>query len=445
MDKLVSIIEKVLMPIAEKVSDQKHLSAMKDGLLLVMPLTIVGSLFLVLASLPIPGYSEFIASIFGELWSEKLGYVVGVTMDLMGVITVIGTSYRLAKIYKVEALSASIIALVSFFLVTPYKINFLQEGAVDPIIVKGIPLALMGSRGLFVAIIVALVSTEIYRKVVQKGIVIKMPKGVPVAVSQSFADLIPATICLTFFWLVRVLLELTSFGDIHNLVTTVISTPLQGLGNSLFGAIIYALLVGLFWCFGIHGGAIMNGILGPVLMTLNDANRLAFESGQPVANTVTNTFFDIFIFAGGAGATLVFTLLMLYRARSKQLKSLGKLSIGSGLFNINEPVMFGTPIVLNPILMIPFVLAPVVMVIISYFAMQTGLVERAVGITVPWTTPIFISGYLATGGKISGVILQLVNFIVSMLIYYPFFRIWDNQKVKEESEIAIESDNTINQ
>ncbi|GAB6169252.1 PTS cellobiose transporter subunit IIC [Clostridium carnis] len=443
MDKIVSLIERILMPIAEKISDQKHLSAMKDGLLLVMPLTIVGSLFLVIASLPIPGYPEFMASIFGDLWADKLGYVVGVTMDLMGLIAVVGIAYRLSNLYKVEALSGAIIALVCFFLVTPYKINFLQEGAADPIIVKGIPLALMGSKGLFVAIIVALISTEIYRKVIQKDIVIKMPKGVPSAVSQSFAALIPATICITFFWIVRILLELTSFGDVHQLITTVISTPLSGLGNSLFGAIIYALLVGLFWCFGIHGGAIMNGVLGPVLITLNDANRLAFEAGQPVTNTVTNTFFDIFIFAGGAGATLVFTLLMVYRAKSKQLKSLGRLSIGSGLFNINEPIMFGTPIVLNPMLMLPFVLAPVVMVIISYFAMETGLVSRPVGIAVPWTTPIFISGYLATGGKISGVVLQLVNFVVSMLIYYPFFRMWDKQKLQEEEIINVESGNYI--
>lgn len=434
MEKIMGVLENLLMPLAEKVTGQKHLTAMKDGLLLVMPLTIVGSVFLVIANLPIPGFPEFIASIFGAAWADKLGYVVAVTFDIMAIITVIGVAYRLAQSYKVEPLSGAVIALCSFFLVTPFSIAFKPEGAAQAYAVRGIPIALMGSRGLFVAIIVGLISTEIYRKVIQKGIVIKMPKGVPSAVSQSFASLIPATVILTFFWIIKLVLELTTYENIHILISKVISAPLSGLGNSLFGAIIYALIVGLLWSFGIHGGAIMNGILGPVLLTLNDANRIAYQSGEQVTNIFTSTFVDVFVFAGGAGATLIFTSLMLFRAKSRQLKSLGKLSIGSGIFNINEPILFGAPIVLNPMLMIPFIVAPVVMVVIAYMSMQMGLVPKPVGVAVPWTMPIFLSGYLATGGKISGAILQLVNLLVAMAIWYPFFNMWDKQKVAEEQQ-----------
>lgn len=440
MEKFMDFMERILMPIAEKVTGQKHLSAMKDGLLIVMPLSIVGSLFLVVSSFPSEGFTNLMASVFGNLWDAKLNYVVGVTLDVMGLIVALGVAYRLAQSYKVEPLAAGVISVCSFLLVTPFSIAFKPEGVTQAFMVRGIPIALMGSKGLFVAIIVALISTEIYRRIVQKNIIIKMPKGVPSAVSQSFAALIPTAICLTFFLVVKILLEMTSFSNIHNLITTLISSPLSGLGNSLFGAIIYTLLVGLLWCFGIHGGAIMNGILGPVLIALNDANRLAFEAGQPVANIFTDTFVNVFIFAGGAGATLVFTILMLYKAKSKQLKSLGKLSIGSGLFNINEPVLFGTPVILNPILMIPFILAPVVMVVITYFSMQAGIVPKPVGIAVPWTTPIFLSGYLATGGKISGVILQLVNFMAGIVIWWPFFHIWDKQKLEEENLADVKSE-----
>lgn len=140
--------------------------------------------------------------------------------------------------------------------------------------------------------------------------------------------------------------------------------------------------------------------------------------------------------------TFALVLLMLFRARSKQMKQLGKLSFGASLFNISEPIVFGTPIVMNPTLLIPFILAPLVSVIITYLAMDFGWVARPNGVLVPWTTPVLISGYLATGGKISGMVLQAVNIIVAMCIYYPFFRVWDKKKAQEEMQ-SIDLDATV--
>lgn len=434
MKKMVEYLEKYLLPIADKISNQRHLQAVRDGLVLVMPLTIVGSIFLVIANLPIKGYSDFMTSIFGAQWASKLAYPVNVTMDVMAIFACVGIAYRLAKSYKVDSLSASAIALACYFIVTPFSINFTPKGATESLMVKGMPIALMGSKGLFVVIIVSLISTEIYRKIIQKNIVIKMPEGVPPTVSKSFAALIPAAVCITFFWLIRIGLEQTSYNDIHVIITKILSEPLGILGNSLGGAILYVLFVDLFWSFGIHGSAVVGSVMTPILTTLNDANRMAFQAGQAIPNTINSQFFLLWIFIGGGGATLVFTVLILYKARSKQLKKLGRLSIGSGIFNINEPIIFGTPIIMNPIIMIPFILVPIVLTVITYFAMEFGLVAKAAGISVPWTTPVIISGYLATGGKISGAVMQIVNFIIAMVIYYPFFRMWDREKLKEEEQ-----------
>jgi cellobiose PTS system EIIC component len=169
-----------------------------------------------------------------------------------------------------------------------------------------------------------------------------------------------------------------------------------------------------------------------------DENRMVFQQNPhaELPNVITQQFFDLWIYIGGSGATLALAIAMLLRARSQQLKSLGRLAIAPGIFNINEPITFGMPIVMNPLLIIPFILVPIVLTIVSYVAMAAGLVAKPSGVAVPWTTPIIISGYLATGGKISGSILQIINFFIALAIYYPFFVMWDRQKAAEERGTA---------
>lgn len=431
----ISFLENRVMPVAGRIAEQKHLQAIRDGIILTMPLLIIGSLFLIIGFIPIPGYSDFMSSIFGDKWLTKLLYPVNATFDIMALIVSFGVAYRLAEKYKVDPLSAGAISVASFLLATPYTTMFTPEGAGAAVEVGGvIPVALMGSKGLFVAMILAILSTEIYRKIIQKKIVITMPEGVPPAVSRSFVALIPAAVVLLVVWLLRILIENTSFQSIHNIVADLLVGPLNTLGGSLFGAIIAVLLVHVLWSLGLHGAAIVEGVLGPIWLSLMDQNRALFQAsaGAELPNIVTKQFFDMWVYAGGSGATLALVLLMMFRARSEQMKNIGRLSMGPGLFNINEPVIFGMPIVMNPLLIIPFIVAPIVLVIISYAAMTLGWVAKPSGVAVPWTTPPIISGYLATGGKISGSVLQLVNFVIALLIYYPFFRLWDKQKLAEE-------------
>ncbi|MED1791361.1 PTS cellobiose transporter subunit IIC [Brevibacillus nitrificans] len=442
MAGFISFLENRVMPVAGRIAEQKHLQAIRDGIILTMPLLIIGSLFLIIGFIPIPGYGDFMAGIFGDKWLTKLLYPVNATFDIMALIVGFGVAYRLAEKYKVDPLSAGAISVAAFLLATPYNTMFTPEGASTAVEVGGvIPVALMGSKGLFVAMILALLSTEIYRKIIQKKIVITMPDGVPPAVARSFVALIPASIVILVVWLLRILIENTSFQSIHNIVSDLLVGPLNALGSSMFGAIIAVFLVQVLWSLGLHGAAIVGGVMDPIWLSLMDQNRAVFQADPTgeLPNVITKQFFDLWIYAGGSGATLALVVLMILRARSEQMKNIGRLSIGPGLFNINEPVTFGMPIVMNPLLIIPFILAPIALVIVTYLAMELGWVARPSGVAVPWTTPPIISGYLATGGKISGAVLQLVNFVVSLLIYYPFFRLWDKQKLAEEQ--ASQSEN----
>lgn len=433
MAKFTQVLEEKFMPIAGKVAGQKHLQALRDGIILTMPLIIIGSIFLIIGFLPFKGYPEFMAGLFGDAWLTKLLYPVTATFDIMALIAGFGIAYRLAEHYKVDALNAGAISVAAFVLATPYFTMFTPEGASEAVQVGGVlPIALLGSKGLFVAMILAMVSTEIYRFIIQKNIVIKMPDGVPPSVSKSFIALFPAFIVILVVWLIRLLIENTSFETLHNVVGQLLQEPLGALGGSLIGALIAVFFVQLLWSTGLHGASIVGGVMGPIWLAATDANRVALTAGDELPNVVTQQFFDIFIYMGGSGATFTFALMMLFMARSQHSKTLGRLAIGPGIFNINEPITFGAPIVANPLLIVPFILAPLVLTITTYIGMSTGFAPKTAGVAVPWTTPPIIGGYLATGGNIRGALMQLINLAVSFAIYYPFFRMWDKQNYKVE-------------
>lgn len=427
MEKFENLMNNYFLPFATKVSEQKHLQAIKDGLILSMPLVIVGSVFLVFGFIPIPGYNEFMAGIFGEQWLTKLLYPVSVTFDIVSLLAAIGIAYHLARKNEVDPLSASGISLSVFLLVTPGKI------LVGDTSVSGFALSYFGGQGLFVAIICSIISTEIYSYFIRRNIVIKMPDACPPAVAKSFSALIPAFVILILFWVIKMGLEITPYQDIHKFIVKIISDPLTGFSATLFGGVIYVLLNSVFWTFGIHGGTISGIVFGPMFTVVRDVNRLAFQNGEPIPHIISTQFFNAYVFLGGSGATLCLVICYLFYSKSKQYKEIGKLSGGAALFNINEPVIFGSPVVLNPILMIPFVVIPLVLTFISYFVVKIGLVAPAV-LPVPWTMPVILSGFLATGGHISGAILQAVNMVLAIVMYAPFVKMLDKKAQLEESE-----------
>ncbi|WP_077296496.1 PTS cellobiose transporter subunit IIC [Virgibacillus pantothenticus] len=418
------MFEKIEM-IAGRIGNQRHLRALRDGILLSMPLIIIGSIFLILGNLPIEGYPDWldgigVAHIFNKIVNGSFG--------LMALVAAFGIAHSLAEDYEVDGVSAGITSLAAFIIVTPDLIT--DAGS-------GISYVYVGSSGLFVAIVVALISAEIFRFFIQKEFTIKMPEGVPIAVEKSFAALLPGLMVVLAWGFIYFLLVTTGIDNIHTLLTNTLGKPLGAIGGSLWGTLLIIAFNSIFWFVGIHGANTINPVIQPVWLQNTDANRIAFQAGQELPNIITNEFMLNFVWIGGGGTTIGLVLCLFLFAKGKNNKAMGRLTVAPGFFNINEPVLFGLPIVLNFKLLIPFILAPVATAIITYIGMSTGLVAKTAGIVVPWTMPPIISGYLATGGKISGAVIQVITLVISVLIYYPFVRSTDKAQLKAEREEEI--------
>lgn len=422
-DNTKAFINEKIIPLFSRIAGSRHLLALRDGMATAVPMIVIGSIFMLIAQFPIKGYQNFMTQTFGANWATIVQYPTNASFHIMGLIAVAGISYNLARSYKIDAFSAMIVGIGAFILTIPMKVD--SKGAL------WVPLKELDSSGLFIALIVGLFITDLYVWLVHKNITIKMPDTVPPAVSNSFASLIPGAIVLVLVWLVRIGVEATPMKSIPDVVTFFLQAPLGHLTNTLGGALVMEFFVSVLWLFGIHGSNTIDGITSPMLLAALAQNASAQAAGKPLPNIVTKQFFDIFIRIGGCGATLGLAIMIAFLSRSKEYKVLGQLVIGPAIFNINEPIAFGLPTVLNYKMAIPYILAPLCNVAMTYMSMKTGLVARTFGVMVPWTTPPLLSGYLSTG-HISGAILQLVEIIVDGLIYYFFFKSMDNEKVKEE-------------
>lgn len=428
MKNLNQILEEKMLPIASKLGANKVLIAIRDGITLSMPLIIIGSLFLVIASFPIEAWTTWLTTIGVDsyLWKG-----VDSSFGLMGLVASFGVAYSYARQHKVDGVSAGIIALSSFIVVTPFVTG--ENGA-------GIPVGYMGSKGLFVAMVLGIISALIFQWFIKHNIQIKLPDAVPPAVARSFSALIPGAAIITLWLVVFGVLDKMSIANIHDLLGKILGGPLGLLGNNIFGTLIAILLNSMFWFVGIHGGNVVNSILNPIWLMNSDANRLLFQADKmaELPNIITMQFIDNYVFMGGGGATLGLVIVIAIIARKKNASKISKtmapLTLTPGLFNINEPAMFGLPIVMNVSLLIPFILAPMANAIISYAAMATGLVAKTTGIAVSWTMPPIISGFLTTGGHISGAVLQVVCIAVDILIYWLFYKSVEKQNLALESQ-----------
>lgn len=429
----MSKVDKIL-PVILKFVNSKPIKAIKDGFIYTMPLTIVGSVFLLLAFIPIPGYNEFMASTFGDTWQNPLWQVVGSTFDILALVGVFGIAYSYVRNEGYEAVSAGLLAIVSLLIVSN---NFVLDGTGAK--VGGvIPKAFLGGKGMIAAIIIGLFVGYVYSFILRKKWTIKMPESVPQGVANAFTSLIPAIAVITISCLTWVLFDKATQQSFIEVIYKVLQTPLQGMSDSFGGAILFAFLISAFWWCGIHGATIVGGIMGPILQANGLANQKVFESGAKLvagqnAAVVTNQFIDQYITVGGSGLTLGLVVTMIIFSKSKQYKELGKLSIMPGLFNINEPIIFGFPMVFNPIMAIPFIMAPILSAVMVYGSISAGIVDPFRAISVPWTTPILISGFLV--GGIKAAILQAAVFAMTVAVYFPFFKYQDKLAAEQENSL----------
>lgn len=417
------------MPLAMKIEGNDYLSAIKDGFIRIMPFLIIGSFFLLIANLPIPGYSEFIIRIFGERFIGQLNYILDATYSVMALLVVVSTSISLAKRWQLNEISCVLISLVSFLIVTPFRIPQENGNAIMDVI----PTFALGAQGLFLSLIVTLVAVRLYRLFNHPRLMISMPDSVPPAVANSFSSLIPSFLIVVIFWLLRLVFEITPFGTAQEMIFKVLQAPMMHLGNTLPSQMVAEFFVSFFWFFGLHGDSIVTAIMGPIWRSLTLENMQAMKQGLPPVNIITQQFRDVFLICGGTGFTLAMLLVMLFRAKSKRMREIAKLASPAAIFNINEPIIFGVPIALNPLLFIPFIIVPVVLCVITYSAMAFSWLPLTSGLEIPWTTPIFISGFLICGWK--GMLFQAINLAVAMTIYYPFVMTLDKQYLREENEL----------
>lgn len=424
MDKFERFLEVKLMPVGEKIARNRYLRAIKNSFVMFTPFLIVGSVFLLISSFPIEGYQTMMTSIFGENWNSIIEIPFNAAYAFMTLFLTFLVGYNFALIEGVDEISSGILAAVVFLILTP-----LVDGGDMGMV---LPLEWLGSNGIFVGFLAAFTTVNIFKIFIKRDFVIKMPEQVPPEVARSFSAIIPATVVMLVALGVRLFFAATGFGTIHAFIFGVIAIPIGTFGTSYFGSLLYSISLTGLWSVGINSGSMINGILRPFWLNNQTENIAALHQNLPLPHVITEQFFDM-IWMGGSGVTLGLLIAVVLTSRSKQNKAIGKLAVVPGLFNINEPVLFGLPVILNPIMLIPFNLVPLVMITTQYIAMTLNIVARPTGVVIPWTTPPIISGFLITG-SITGSLMQIFNLILAALIFYPFVRMLDNKHLKEERE-----------
>jgi len=440
----MAVLEQLSMKMA-KISEQRHLRAIRDGIVSTLPLIIVGSVFLILAFPPFP--KEWGISVLAKKYAVQMLLPYRMTMFIMGLYAVMGIGYSLAKSYKLDGITGAILSVCAFLLtIMPKMINPVEvinqtvNGQAVQIIVeegtKGsqllqedlgyvMQMSKLGSAGLFVGIIVAIFAVEVYRLTTTTGFKIRMPEAVPESVARSFEALTPAAIIIFTLTILTYWLKI----DLHDIIGSVIK-PILKFSDSWFSVILIVFMITFFWSFGIHGDSIVGSVVRPLWLMLLEQNATALANGQPVPHIAAEPLYQWFVWIGGSGTTIGFALLLLFKSKSAYGKTLGKAAILPSIFNINEPIIFGAPIVLNPTLLPPFIIVPIVNATIAYFAMAAGLVNRVTS-TPPWTLPGPIGAFLATNGDFRALILTII-------IYYPFFNVYEKKLLAEERAEAEE-------
>jgi cellobiose PTS system EIIC component len=429
-EKFMNFVEEKMVPVAGAFANQRHLKAMRDGLVQTIPITIFGGLILMVANPPIAttvkATNWFLALMvawrdWAIYWKAILLVPYQMSFSLLGLFACINIAYCLAQSYKMNTLSAVMTAIITF-LVTCVTVN--KDGSFI--------VSYLDAKGMFTGILLAMLTVEVTRFLIKKNITIKMPDGVPPAVTRSFEALIPTAINVLLVYEIGLTVKNLSGLNVPAAIMKLLApafTAVDSVGGVFFGG----LMAQLLWFAGIHGSStIKTGVLQPFLDSYINSNAEAVLAGQPMTHIFTNPFWSNYMTIGGSGATLALVILMLIRARSIQMKSLGKIAILPALFNINEPVIFGTPMVLNPLFIIPFLLLEPINGVIAFLATKAGLVGPAY-INVPWTTPGIIATFLSTF-DFRTVILVLLLIVFDLICYYPFFAVYDKKLAREEKE-----------
>ena len=443
MNKLFEFLEKYLMGPMGKVSTWRPVRAIVAAGMASIPFTIVGSAFLVLSVIPQAFNLQFIV----DLWANSFDKIQALyllaykcTMGILSLYFAVVIGYEYTKIYVEEEglnlnpLNGGLLAVFAYFLTIP-ELTY-SKGVISAVTGKttiggwtvgGDSLTRLSTSGMFTAILMSILAVQLYRLCVKKNWVIKMPEAVPEGVARSFTALIPGFVIAFAVLVINGIFIL--FGtDIYKVIAIPFAF-VSHITNTWLGIVVIYLLVHALWIVGIHGANIVMGLVNPILL----ANMAQNVDGKFIA--YAGEFTNSYVTIGGSGATLLLCFYIAFRAKSDQLRMLGKAAMGPAIFNINEPLIFGLPIVYNPMLTIPFILAPIVSASIGYWSVQLGLAGKAIAQT-PWPTPIGIGAYVGSGGNIGAFVVALICALAAFVIWYPFIKMYDTKLYKEEINSA---------
>lgn len=408
--KFSDFVENKIAPPLIKLSENPFLLAIRDGAMAAMPFFVIGSMALLICCLPIKGWDAIIGPYFGIIFQ-----LFSMTMGIVSLYACAAIGYNLAKRRNFDPMTG-VLASLMFFL---YLTAPMTEG--------GLPTRYLDATGFMMAILAPIIAVELCRFFVKKGIVVKMPPGVPPGIARPFESLVPLTILLLLAWLIG-----SVFGiDVPGLVVWALS-PLSKVTDSIAGVLTMNFAEQSLWFVGIHGASIVEtSIMEPYMAQFVAANQSAMLAGKELPHIFTPPFGDYYMTIGGCGCTLALPFMLL-KAKSKRLRRIAQLAIIPAIFGINEPLLFGIPLVLNPITLIPFLCAGAVTGVIAYGATALGLVNKAF-MMLTWSTPAPIYAFLSTGGDWRAVALSLGLAALAGLMYYPFLRIHDRQLAAEEA------------
>lgn len=441
---MFEFLEKYLMGPMAKVSAWRPVRAIVAAGRASIPFTIVGSMFLVLSVIP----QAFPVSFIETIWENSIDKLsplylqaYNCTMGILSLYFAIVIGYEYTKIFvdeedlNVDPVYGALLSVFAFFLTIPELVisnntfDYLNvDGAtINGWTIGGNSLDRLSTSGMFTAVLMSILAVQLYKTCIKRRWVVKMPDAVPEGVSRSFSALISAAVVAIVVLIINgVFVALGT--DIYNVVAIPFGF-VKNIANSWIGIVVIYLLVHALWIVGIHGANIVMGLVTPILL----ANMAENANGAQIA--YAGEFTSSYVTMGGSGAMLLACVWLAFAARSSQLKMLGRAAMGPAIFNINEPLIFGLPVVYNPILALPFMIAPIVAATIGYWSIKLGFAAVSI-MQTPWQTPIGLGAYVGSGGSIGALITALLCAVASFIIWYPFLKMYDNQLLKEESAEA---------
>ena len=424
-NNLMKLFEK-LSPIVDKLANNDWMRGLSAGMMSTLPISVLGSFSLLFVSIPSEGLKNFLESTnLAPVFDTTFRYTLGMLSVYM--VIFITKSIVSMRLKGDDGISAAAAAFISFLILTP-------QGILESTGSRAIPFQWLGAEGAFCAIIVAIITSRIYIFFKENNIIIKMPNGVPPMVANVFAGIIPTIVIAVLFMGINYLVSLTSFGNLHQAIYSMLQAPMQQLGGSLGALLFVSLVINILWFFGLHGQNIITPFIMSVWLTLDMQNMQALAAGQVAPNIIGNAFYSLINF-GGYQLALIFLLM---RSRSKQLREIGKLTVGPALFGIGEPLNFGLPLSYNFKFIVPFLTNSLLMLTLSYFAIKSGLVPAFNGSAHIFGLPIGVGAFLQGGWRTFA--LQIVTQILPIILWYPWF------KMVEKDALALEngsSDNSI--